>query len=178
MIAASPEIQTPRLRLRWITKNDAPLMLAVWNDPDFIRHVGDRGIRSEEEAAQALQEGVLKLYEECGYGPYVVSSKSDGKAMGICGLFKRDNLPDPDIGYGFLPEFCAHGYAIEAAREVVAHARNVMQLSKILAIVSPGHERSISLLEKLGMAAEGTVRMPGEDKDLLLYSLTFKSQAK
>lgn len=95
---AKAELSTPRLRLRWLTEGDAALMLAVWNDPDFIRHVADRGIRTSTEARQALREGVLKLYAEFGYGPYLMEPIEGGSPMGICGLFRRDNLDYPDIG--------------------------------------------------------------------------------
>ena len=171
MNPAAPELQSDRLHLSQLTEDDAGLMLAVWNDPSFIRHVVDRGIRSEEAALEAMREGVLKLYSEHGYGPYGLSLKSDSSNIGICGLFKRDNLDHPDIGYALLPAYRGQGYALEAARAVVAHAGEVMKLQKLLAIVSPGHARSITLLEKLGMARAGTVRMPGDDEDLLLYEL-------
>jgi len=169
---AARSIRTERLQLRWITLDDADLMLAVWNDPDFIRHVMDRGIRTLDESSQALREGVLKHYDEHGYGPYRVSRMDTDEAMGICGLFKRENLEYPDIGYGFLPEYCGHGYAIEAARAVLDHARNEMKLDKLAAIVSEQNTRSTHLLKKLGMQAEGTVRMPGEDEDILLYGIS------
>lgn len=171
MKKAAQVIRTERLQLRWITLDDADLMLAIWNDPDFIRHVMDRGIRTLDESRQALREGVLKHYDEHGYGPYRVSSMDSDEAMGICGLFKRENLEYPDVGYGFLPEFCGHGYAIEAARAVLDHARNEMKLDKLVAIVSEENTRSTHLLEKLGMQEEGTVRMPGEDEDILLYGI-------
>ena len=171
MNPSARELLTERLRLRWLTENDACLMLAIWNDPAFIRHVTDRGIRTEQAALDAMRQGVLKLYSECGYGPYRLSLRSDGTDAGVCGLFKRDNLPNPDIGYALLPAFCGQGYAVEAAHAVVAHASEVMELAKISAIVSPEHTRSIALLKKLGMVREGTVRMPGEDDDILLYGL-------
>lgn len=171
MKKAAPLIRTERLQLRWITLHDADLMLAIWNDPDFIRHVMDRGIRTLDESRQALREGVLKHYDEHGYGPYRVSRMGTDEAMGICGLFKRENLEHPDIGYGFLPEFCGHGYAIEAARAVLDHARDQMKLPHLLAIVSPENSRSTRLLEKLDMIVEGKIRMPGEDEDILLYGI-------
>jgi RimJ/RimL family protein N-acetyltransferase len=87
-------LETERLLLRRVALDDAGFMLSIWNDPAFIRHVGDRGIRSIEEAEAALQEGALKLYEEFGYGPYCMSLKEDGTLVGICGLFRRDNLDD------------------------------------------------------------------------------------
>jgi RimJ/RimL family protein N-acetyltransferase len=171
--AAANELFTDRLRLRWMTAGDAAFCLSMWNDPDFIRHVGDRGIRTLEQASEAMQNGMLKLYRDFGYGPYLLVQKQGGPPMGLCGLFKRDNLDHPDIGYALLPEFCGSGYAFEAAAAVMRHARTQIELPCLKAIVSPGHSRSIRLLEKLGMRLEKTLRMPGEDEDILLYSIDF-----
>lgn len=101
---------TERLTLRWFTEDDAALMLAVWNDPDFVRHVGDRGIRTLDAARDALARGILAMYRDHRYGPYRVATKGGDEPMGICGLFRRDYLDDPDIGFGLLPEFCRQGY--------------------------------------------------------------------
>ncbi|MBT8050711.1 MAG: GNAT family N-acetyltransferase [Xanthomonadales bacterium] len=166
-------LRTDRLRLDRLTASDAPLMLSVWNDPAFMRFVGDRGIRTEQEALDALHTGALKLWTDFGIGPYRVTVKGTGEVIGICGLFKRDNLDTPDIGYGLLPVFCGRGYALEAARAVRDHAQDSMGLRRLVAIVSPNNSRSIRLLEKLGMTLEGPVRMPGEDEDILLYEMTF-----
>jgi RimJ/RimL family protein N-acetyltransferase len=168
---ASTELLTDRLQLRWMTADDAAFCLSMWNDPDFIRHVGDRGIRTLEQAAEAMQSGMLKLYRDVGYGPYLLARKEGGPPLGLCGLFKRENLDHPDIGYALLPEYCGSGYAFEAAAAVMQHAREKMKLPCLKAIVSPGHSRSIRLLEKLGMHPERPVRMPGEDEDVLLYSI-------
>ena len=174
---ASTELLTDRLQLRWMTADDAAFCLSMWNDPDFIRHVGDRGIRTLEQAAEAMQNGMLKLYRDFGYGPYLLARKEGGPPMGLCGLFKRENLDHPDIGYALLPEYCGSGYAFEAAAVVMRYAREQMKLPRLLAIVSPGHSRSICLLEKLGMHLERPLRMPGEDEDVLLYGIDLTARA-
>lgn len=166
-------LETERLVLRRLTLDDADLMLAVWNDPDFMRNVGDRGIRTQEQAREAMQEGVLRLYADYGYGPFVVSLKSDGTQVGICGLFKRKNLEHPDIGFALLPEFCGRGIAEEAAFAVRDHARDDLALDALTAIVSPGNSRSIALIEKLGMSFDSMITMPGDEEAIRLYRMTF-----
>ena len=173
MKQADDELLTDRLRLLRLEERDAGLMLAIWNDPDFVRFVGDRGIRTEQEALEALRNGALKQWSELGYGAYRISKRGETEPMGICGLFKRENLDHPDIGYGLLPDHCGSGYAFEAACAVRDHARDSMGLSQICAIVSRDNARSIHLLEKLGMLEAGTVRMPDEDEDLLLFEIEF-----
>lgn len=164
-------LETDRLRLRPVTANDAGLMLAVWNDPDFIRNVADRGIRTEEQAREAIRSGAQKLFDDYGYGPYCMSLKSDGAMVGICGLFRRDNLDDPDIGFAVLPDYCGKGLASEAAIAVLEHATNALQLDKLTAIVSPHNAPSIGLIEKLGLTFDRMITMPGETEAICLYSM-------
>ena len=163
-------LEKERLYLRRVTLTDADLLLAVWNDPAFIRNVGDRGVRTISEAVKAMEGGALKLYTDYGYGPYAMVRKADGTRLGICGLFKRDNLDSPDIGFGVLPDFCGQGYASEAAFAVLAHARDDLAIETLIAIVSQDNAPSIGLIEKLGLAYVKMITMPGEDKEICLYS--------
>ena len=168
------KLETGRLTLRRLTLDDAGLMLAVWNDPAFIRHVGDRGVRTIAEAETALEEGAFKLYEDYGYGPYCIARKKDGVLIGICGLFRRENLTDPDIGFGVLPDYCGKGFAGEAAEAVVAHARDDLGIECLTAIVSPENVASIGLIEKLGLRFDRGITMPGEDSEISLYRMQLR----
>lgn len=164
-------LETERLVLRRLTPDDADLLLAVWNDPAFVRNVGDRGIRTLEEAREAMQSGVFKLYADYGHGPYAVSLKTDGTRIGICGLFRRDNLDHADIGFAILPAYCGKGLAAEAAIAVRDHARDDLSLHTLTAIVSPDNAPSIALIEKLGMTFDDMITMPGDEKAIRLYSM-------
>ena len=164
-------LETERLRLRRVTLDDADLMLDVWNDPAFVRHVGDRGVRTLEQAHKELQAGALRLYAKFGYGPYVMVLKSDGSRIGICGLFKRDNIECPDIGFAVLPAYCSQGYAKEASLAVVEHAREDLALHALAAIVSPGNVPSVKLIEKLGLSFDRMITMPGDEQAICLYRM-------
>ena len=164
-------LQTERLNLRWLVPGDEPLLLAVWNDPAFVHNVGDRGVRTTEQASEALASGPLKLYSDFGFGPFRVALADDDEPIGICGLFKRDNLEDPDIGFALLPDYCGQGLAYEAAAAVSQHARDVLRLNRMAAIVSPRNAASIGLLEKLGLRFESMLTMPGDDEEICLYSV-------
>ncbi len=166
-------ISTERLRLRPVTVDDAELMLAVWNDPAFIHNVADRGIRTVEDAREAIQAGAQKLFDEYGYGPCCMSLKTNGLMIGICGLFRRDNLDDPDIGFAVLPEYCGKGYAGEAALAVVEYARATLGIAALTAIVSPTNAPSIGLIEKLGLSFQRMITMPGDDHEIRLYYRSF-----
>ena len=168
-----PVLNTERLELNWLTLEDTPLMLGIWNDPAFVRYVADRGIRTLEQARAAVEAGPLRLYAEYGYGPFRVRRREDGMDMGICGLFRRDVLEDPDIGFALLPEFCGQGYGFEASVAVLDYARDALRLPAVTAIVAPQNAPSIGLLEKLGMRYERPIRMPGDDHDVSLYRIEF-----
>jgi RimJ/RimL family protein N-acetyltransferase len=167
---------TERLQLRWLTLDDAGLMLAVWNDPAFVSYVGDLGIRTAEQARDALKDGALKLYEDYGFGPFRVAVQSDDTPIGICGLFCRDGLEEPDIGFALLPEFCSKGYAYEAACAVMEHVRNDLALTRVIAVVSPENAASIRLLKKLGLQYESMLRLPEDGQDICLYAIDFPDQ--
>jgi ribosomal-protein-alanine N-acetyltransferase len=170
-------METDRLRLRAVTVDDTALMLAIWNDPAFIENVADRGIRTVEQAREAINTGIQTLFEKHGYGPYCLSLKSDGAMIGICGIFKRENLADPDIGFAVLPDYCGIGYAGEAAMAVVDYARDKLSIDVLTAIVSPTNAPSIGLIEKLGLTFERMITMPGDDDAICLYGITLAGQS-
>lgn len=172
MSCARDALRTKRLDLEWLTLDDAALMLEIWNDPAFLRHVGDRGIRTIDEAQAAITEGPLALYAEHGYGPYRMTLRETGAAVGICGLFRRDYLDDPDIGFAVLPAHYRQGFALEAAQAVIDHARNDLGLKRLTAIVSPQNAASIALIEKLGLRFERMIRADGDEKlPICLYTV-------
>jgi RimJ/RimL family protein N-acetyltransferase len=165
----SPVIETARLSLREMTGDDAPFMRAILNDPDFIRYIGDRGVRTVAEARSYLHERVLASYREHGYGMYAVERSADAVAVGICGLVRRETLPAPDIGFAFLPAYRNSGYARESAAAVLRYASEVLKLPRVIAIATPDNEPSNVLLQRLGMHLGQVVRLAGDDTDLNLY---------
>lgn len=162
-------LETERLVLRQLTEADAAFMLALLNDPAFVRFIGDRGVRTLDEARGYFAGGALASYARNGFGLYLVERKPEGTPVGICGLVRRDGLGDVDLGYAFLPAFRGQGYAFEAAAAVLAHGRQALGLPRIVAIVSPDNERSIRLLERLGMRFERMVRLPGDSEEIKLF---------
>lgn len=164
-------LSTARLGLRELTSADAPFILALLNDPAFIEHVGDRGVRTVEDAASYIDRGPRASYAQHGFGLWLVEVTEPRTPVGICGVLKRDALPEPDIGFAFLPAYRSQGYAFEAACAVRDFARDTLRIPRLLAIVSPSNASSIRLLERLGFSFDGTLVMPGETMELKLYAL-------
>lgn len=163
-------METERLNLRWIAVEDAAFILALLNDPAWLRFIGDRGVKSTDAARTYILSGPVAMYERLGFGLYLTERKSDGVPMGICGLIKRDGLDDIDIGFAFLPQFCAKGYAQEAAVAVIAYGKNTLGLKRIVAITKHDNASSIKLLEKIGLKFMRMVMLPGNVEEVMLYA--------
>lgn len=162
-------LTTARLRLRQLTYNDAAFLVTLLNDPDFLRNIGDRGVRTDTDALGYLEAGPLASYAQHGFGLWCCERLDTGEPLGLCGLLRRDTLPHPDVGYALLPAARGQGYAREAVRGVLSHARDVLRLPEVVAIVSPANERSLHLLASLGYEqVEMVVASPGADPVWLL----------
>jgi [ribosomal protein S5]-alanine N-acetyltransferase len=170
-LAMARILETPRLAIDELDDSDAPFILRLLNEPSFIDNIADRGVRTLDQALGWLRDGPMASYARHGFGLWRIGLGSDGTAIGICGLIKRDALTDVDIGYALLPEYCGQGYALEAAAAVLAHGRDRFGLRRIVAIVSQGNTRSTRLLQKIGFADEGLVQLSAGDKPLLLFGL-------
>jgi len=162
-------VETDRLALRRLTHADAPFLVRLLNDPSFLRFIGDRGVRSEEDAIRYLDGGPLASYREHGFGLYLVASRPGGTPVGICGLLKRETLSDVDLGFAFLPEFWSRGYATESARAVLEHGRS-LGIDRIVAVTTADNSGSVHVLQKLGLRASGTVKLSKNGPELLLFS--------
>ena len=165
---------TERLRLRTLALDDAAFYLELVNVPAFIEYIGDRGIRSLPAARQAIIDGPMAMQRALGHSLCLVELKHDGTPIGMCGLIKRDTLPETDIGYAFMPQYGGQGYATEAAAAVLAHAAT-LGLRRVLAITSPGNAGSKAVLRKIGMRFEKVVHLAPGDPGTLLYSHDFPS---
>ena len=171
-------LETKRLILRRFSLEDAPFIIELVNDPAWLEHIGDRNVRTLEDARAYLRKGALDMYERVGFGMYVVALKGSGEAIGTCGLIKRESLDDIDIGFAFLPQFRGQGFALESAAAVLEHGKGALGLKRIVAIVSPANRRSVTILEKIGLKFERTLKLPGDDEEISLYAYESEGPAR
>lgn len=155
---------TDRLAIRPFTLEDAPFILRLLNEPSFIEYIAHKGVRTLDQARDYLRQGPMASDAAHGHALWMVQRREDGLPMGMCGLIKRDTLPDLDLGYAFLPEFWGQGHAREAAAACLAWGRKEKGLERVLAIVSPGNAASIRLLEALAFRPDGRMELaPGDE---------------
>lgn len=162
--------RTERLSLRRMTEDDAPFILELLNDDAFHRYIGDRGVRTIDDARVYLRDRTIAPYEQLGYGMYLVERQGDGAPLGVCGLVKRDTLEHADIGFAFLPAARGTGYARESAQAVLEHARADCGIDHLLAIVSPDNAASVRLLERLGFVFERMTRVTPDAPEVRVYA--------
>ena len=168
-LAILPELETPRLTLRRLALDDAAFVTRLLNEPSFLANIGDRGVRNIGDAHRYLQSGPFAMYERFGFGLWHAARNADGASIGMCGLLKRDNLPDVDLGYAYLPEYWGHGLAFEAASATLQHAARKFGLRRVIAVVSPENTASIRVLEKVGMRFERMYAMNPAEPEVRLY---------
>ena len=163
-------LETERLVLRQFTTGDAEFILELLNEPSFIRNIGDRGVRTLSDAERYIEKGPVASYARFGFGLYLVALKDSNESIGMCGLIKRDTLEDADIGYAFLPKYWSKGYALESALAIREYARNVIGLTRLVAITDPENQGSIRVLEKIGLKFEKMVRLYEDYIELKLFA--------
>ena len=154
-------LHTHRLTIRELDEADAPFLLELLNDPGFLNFIGDRGVRTLDDALAYLHNGPQAMIAQHGFGLWRVALTDSDEAIGICGVLKRDSLPHPDLGYAMLARHCGHGYAHEAASATLAYAREQLGMGRVLAITALENPASIRLLGKLGFQFEEVRQLPG-----------------
>jgi len=162
-------IETKRLILRELNASDALFILRLLNEPSFLRFIGDKGVRNLDDARAYILNGPVASYKLNGFGLYLVQLKTNNTPIGICGLLKRETLADVDIGFAFVPEVWNQGYAFESADAVMIYAKDVLKLTRIVAITDKDNEASSKLLEKLGLIFDRMIDLSGKGDETRLF---------
>jgi RimJ/RimL family protein N-acetyltransferase len=163
-------LETQRLLLRPFTVDDTEFILTLLNEPSFLRYIGDKKVRNLDDARQYIVNGPVASYEQHGFGLCLLELKESHTPIGMCGLLKREELPEPDIGFALLPDFWNKGFAFEAATAVLDDAHERLKLQRILAITSPDNDASINLLQRLGFRFEGLRKLSADREPVKLFT--------
>ncbi len=170
----TPTLSTADLTLREFTPEDAPFILRLVNEPLFLRFIGDRGVRTLDQARSYLCDGPIKSYALHGHGLLHVARR-DHTPIGMCGLLRRDTLDAPDLGFAFVPEAHGRGYARQAAIAVLRDAEERLGITRVLAITSVDNAASVRLLLTLGFAESGRIRHGAALEELRAFEWRFEA---
>lgn len=161
--------ETERLYLRPTNLSDASFIVALFNSPSWKANIGDRNVRTEEEAAAYIQAKMLSQLERLGFSNFTIILKENGVKIGVCGLFDRPNLEGIDLGYALLDPFSGKGYATEAAMRILKAGIEDFGLERLHAITLPSNIASQRILEKIGMSYKHNIVLDGDDETLMYY---------
>ncbi len=164
-------LETSRLNLCELTPEDAPFIFELLNSPRWLEFIGDRGIKTLDDAVNYIENGPKKSYSKNNFGLYAVKLKDQDIPIGINGLIKRDSLEDIDIGFAFLPQYEGKGFAFESSEAILADAKANKNLKRIVAITEKGNTKSIQLLQKSGFIFEKLFQFEKETEELMLFAI-------
>ena len=163
--------ETERLFIRPTALEDAAFIFELLNSPKWLQFIGDRNIKSVENAENYISEKMHPQLERLGFSNNTIIRKSDQKKIGTCGLIDRVGLKEIDLGYAFLPEYENMGYAFEATSKLIKTAKEHFALKNLCAVTLKGNNNSRKLLEKLNFRFKEMIYIPNDSEELMLYTL-------
>lgn len=170
-MTSSLVLETERLSLHHFEKGDAAFLLEIMNHPDYHTYIGDRELRSVDDAETYIEEKMIPPYEELGFGFWIMRLRETGERVGFAGIIKRETLDDADVGYAVHEKFYGKGLAQEATRGVLAYAKETLGFSRVSAITSPDNTASINVLMKCGFSFEKKTTFMEDGINLYMRSL-------
>jgi [ribosomal protein S5]-alanine N-acetyltransferase len=162
--------KTLRFTIREMKLEDAPFIFDLLNQKSFKEKIGDRQIRSLDDATNFIQDGPMQDYKNRGFGMWVVENMQ-GQLVGMCGLLQREYFDVPDIGYAVSESYFSQGIATESSMAVISWAKTSLQCERLLASTNLDNKSSIHVLEKLGFKFDEIKQIPGYDTPSKVFSL-------
>ena len=150
------ELRTARLRLLPLDERHVPLIHDMSVDPEVRRYLWEDRIIP----VQQVQEMVLDsqhCFTKYGTGFYAMylnlkDDPSDGAFVGFCGHRVFEKGEDMELLFGMQTKFWGRGFGGEAAREVLRHGFEDCGISQVIAATDTPNQRSVRVLQKLGMS--------------------------
>jgi RimJ/RimL family protein N-acetyltransferase len=175
LLPSDDSIETERLLLRRITRDDLPFFARIHADPDVARYLAHGNPRSVEETNGWL-DGLLGAYADLQLGQIAITRKSDGALVGRCGVShletEVDAQPDgtrlcyyyptrapagtkhvaeQELGYTLDRASWGHGYATEAVAAMWKYLSTRRPESRVVSLIHPENTRSVRLARNFGV---------------------------
>ena len=162
------KFETMRLIVERMQVSDFAVMNAILNSEGFLKYIGDRNIRSDDDAKAYIS----KTLENDNIHYWIVRLKDNNVPIGMVSFVQRDYLPCRDIGYSFLPNFTGKGYAFEAVKALLEKIPACYNVETVLAALNKDNASSVRLVEKLGFKHQKEIEINGNCSQLYEICLT------
>ena len=163
--------ETANLSVREFNLDDSDFIYDLVNTDGWKRFIGDRNVSDREGALNYIKTALLDSYTKNGYGGWCVSIKETNEPIGMCGLFPRDFLEYPELGFAFMPHVQGRGFAYESARGAINYIRGNYTLKGLSATTKLDNTRSQNLLDRLGFTQLPNITIPGKTEESTLFKL-------
>lgn len=143
--------------MRRFKTTDLVPFLAYLNDPHVARYQSWESYTEQQAREVIAQQQDLAPGRPGQWFTFALELKETGTLIGHVALSTRE---DAQAEIGFTLARSAHGksLAFEAAACVIEYAFTKLKLHRLTAIADCENERSVALLERLGMRREGHFR--------------------
>lgn len=165
-----PVLSTQRLLLRPISSADVEALHSFWTDPAVRKYLWDNEIISKDRVVDIVRDSET-CFGELGSGLFAIElNEEPGHLVGFCGLRHMDGGDDVELLYGILPRYWGEGFVTEAAREVLRHGFESCGLERIVGATDTPNQRSVRVMQRLGMVFEDRREYKG--LDTVFYSIS------
>lgn len=168
--------QTERLTVRYFTLEDASFWRDLLCTPSFIKNIGDRNVRTIEQAANFLKERIFPQYDQHGMNMFMLELRDTKTPIGTIGLLVREGVEDVDIGFALMPDYEGKGLAFEASKAVLEFGYQQKLLPKIVAFTSEDNKACQKLLNRLGLIHTKNMPWPPNTPDTTDTTMVFEPQ--
>ena len=148
---AIPTLTTPRLVLRAFSEQDVDAMHQILGGEGVLRYFPPTDPLPRDRVHKMIL-GLLRHWDERGYGLWAVESQPEGELMGRCGLQYLAELDEVEVDFILGRPFWGQGFGTEAARASVRYGFEELGLERVVGIAHVENRPSQRVLEKVGMA--------------------------
>lgn len=155
-------VETERLVLRPPEPSDVQPMFEMHQDPDVVRFLGT-GTPGDITVAWRNVAMMIGHWHMRGYGPWIITRRSDGAIIGRAGLWHADGGPGVELGWMIRRDAWGQGFATEAARAALDWAWEHVHTDRIVSVINTDNRQSIRIAEKLGQNLERREQVNGSE---------------
>ena len=159
---AAPVLETPRLRLRPFVEADWLPYAAMCADTEVMQHIGVGGPLSGPDAWRSMAM-FIGHWSLRGYGMWALEHRHSAELIGRVGYLDPPDWPGFELGWLLARDHWGRGYAREDAAVALRHAFEVLQRDRVISLIRPANQRSITVALAIGERLHGRVELRGAE---------------